>query len=112
VDKFYDTEIEAKNKETKKDYDRRKDREIDDLQKVLKLPEGRRFCYKVLSECGVFKSSFSLNSMQTSFQEGRRDIGIMLLKLLDEAEPQAYSQMLREHFSELKSKKQEKPKEE
>ena len=43
--------------------------------------------------------------MQSAFNEGRRDIGIMLLKLLDEAEPQAYSQMLAEHFSELKSKK-------
>ena len=109
VDNFYDSEAELKNKESKKEYKNRKDRELDDLKAVLKKPEGRRFVYQVLSECGVFKSSFALNSMQSAFNEGRRDIGIMLLKLLDEAEPQAYSQMLAEHFSELKSKK---PKEE
>jgi hypothetical protein len=109
TDNFYSDAIEEKNKEAQKEYTRKKDREIDDLKTVLKKPEGRRFVYKVLSECGVFKASFSLNSMQTAFQEGRRDIGILLLKMLDEAEPQAYSQMLTEHFSELKSKK---PKEE
>ena len=105
ADNFYTDDIETKNKESKQEYSRRKDREIDDLKTVLKKPEGRRFVYKILSECGVFKASFSLNSMQTAFQEGRRDIGIALLKMLDEAEPQAYSQMLTEHFSELKSKK-------
>lgn len=109
MDNFYDTEIEARNKESKEQYSRRKNRELDDLKTVLKKPEGRRFVYKILSECGVFKASFALNSMQSAFNEGRRDIGIALLKMLDEAEPQAYSQMLTEHFSELKSKK---PKEE
>lgn len=105
MDNFYTDEIEAKNKESKKEYSRRKDRELDDLKVVLKKPEGRRVIYKLLCECGVFKASFSLNSMQTSFSEGRRDIGLSLLKDLDEAEPNAYSQMLTEHFSELKSKK-------
>jgi hypothetical protein len=112
TDNFYDTEIESKNKENKKEFQRRREREIDDLQKVLKSPEGRRVIYKILSECGVFKASFSLNSMSTAFNEGKRDIGIMLLKDLDEAEPNAYSQMLKEHFSELKSKKQDKKSEE
>jgi hypothetical protein len=105
LDNFYDSEIETKNKESKKEYKLRRDRETDDLRVVLKKPEGRRFVYKVLCECGVFKASFTLNSMQSAFNEGRRDIGLALLKLLDEAEPNAYSQMLTEHFSELKSKK-------
>ena len=109
VDNFYTDVIEEKNKETKQEYKRRHDREIDDLKTVLKKPEGRRMVYKLLCECGVFKASFSQNSMTTAFQEGRRDIGLALLRDLDEAEPQAYSQMLTEHFSELKSKK---PKEE
>ena len=106
---FYDTDIEKKNKESLKEFTRRKDRETDDLKVVLKKPEGRRFVYKMLNECGVFKASFTLNSMQTAFNEGKRDIGLALLADLDKAEPQAYSQMLTEHFSELKSKK---PKEE
>ena len=107
MDKFYDTEIEAKNKESKKDFVKRKERELSDLQSVLKKPEGRRLVYKILSECGVFKASFSLNSQTTAFNEGKRDIGLALLKDLDIADPNAYSQMLSEHFSELKSKKPE-----
>jgi hypothetical protein len=105
AENFYSDAIDNKNKESRVEYRRRKDRELDDLKTVLKKPEGRRVIYKILCECGVFKASFSMNSMTTSFNEGRRDIGLALLKDLDEAEPNAYSQMLTEHFSELKSKK-------
>jgi hypothetical protein len=112
MDKFYDTEHEESNKKSRVDFLKHRDREISDLKKVLKLPEGRRFIYKILSECGAFKASFSLNSMQTAFNEGKRDIGLMMLRMLDEAEPQAYSQMLKEHFSELKSRIQDKKTEE
>ena len=108
---FYDDDIEAKNKESKREFQRRRDREIVDLRSVLKSSEGRRFVWKMLSECGVFRASFSLNAMQTAFAEGRRDIGIMLVKELDEADPGAYAQMQREHYSELKSRKHEKEEE-
>lgn len=98
--------IDEANAESQKDYDRRRDREIDDLGKILKLPEGRRLILRILVETGaVNKASFSLNSMQTAFNEGKRDIGLWLLKDVDLAEPMAYSQMLREYYSELKSKK-------
>jgi hypothetical protein len=107
---FYDTENELKNKESKKEYKNRRDRETSDLQAVLKKPEGRRVIYKILCECGVFKASFSMNSMTTSFNEGKRDVGLSLLAELDLAEPNVYSQMLKEHFSEVKSK-QDKSKE-
>jgi hypothetical protein len=105
VERFYDSENEVKIKESVKEYKNRKDREISDLQSVLKKPEGRRVVYKILCECGVFKASFTMNSMTTAFNEGKRDIGLGLLAQLDLAEPQIYSQMLKEHFSEAKSKK-------
>jgi hypothetical protein len=111
-DGTYSDEFEAKNKESAKEFRKRREREIADLQQVLKQPHGRRFVYRVLCECGAFKASFTQNSMTMAFNEGKRDIGLMLLKALDEAEPQAYSQMLREHYSELKSKKQDKTTEE
>lgn len=111
-DNTYSDDIEQFNKESRKAYLKRRAREITDLQKVLKLPEGRRLLYKILCECGVFKASFTQNSNTTAFNEGKRDIGLLLLKELDAAEPQAYSQMLREHFSELKSKEQAKQTEE
>jgi hypothetical protein len=97
--------LEEKNKENQKEFEKRRNREILDLCKVLKGPEGRRFVLRVLSEAGMFRASFSQNSMQTAFNEGKRDIGLWLMKDLDEAEPMAYSQILREYYSELKSKK-------
>lgn len=97
-------DIDSKNAEIRKEQEKRRSREIDDLQKVLRSPEGRRFVWRVLSEAGVFKASFSLNSMQTSFNEGKRDVGIWLMSDVDRAEPNAYAQMQREYYSELKSK--------
>lgn len=96
--------IDEKNAEIRKEQEKLRNREVDDLQKVLKNPEGRRFVWRVLSEAGIFKASFSLNSMQTAFNEGKRDIGIWLMGDVDRAEPGAYAQMQREHYSELKSK--------
>ena len=99
--------IDEANADNQKEYNRRRERELDDLKKILKIPEGRRFVLRVLGEAGMFHASFSLNSMQTSFNEGKRDIGLWLMKDLDSAEPMAYSQMLREHYSELKSRKKQ-----
>lgn len=97
--------IEEENAKKEKEYQKSHDRDVADLKKILKLPEGRRLILKFLTETGVVSASFSLNSMQTAFYEGKRDVGLWLLKRLDEAEPMAFSQMLREYFSELKSKK-------
>jgi hypothetical protein len=103
---FYDDEAIDKNKESQKEYKNRRDRERDDLKTVLKKPEGRRVIWGILETCGVFKSSFALNSMQGAFNEGKRDIGLALLADLNEAEPQMFAQMQSEYISELKSKKQ------
>jgi len=99
--------IEEQNEKLAEDSLRKHVREIDDLKKVLKMPGGRRLILKVLSETGVFRASFSLNSMTTAFNEGKRDIGLNLLANMDEADPMAYSQMLREHYSESRSKKKQ-----
>jgi len=106
MDKFYDSEYLAKNLESKREARQRRDREINDMQRVLKLPEGRRFVWRILSQCGIFHASFTQNSMQSSFNEGRRDIGLGLLGDLNEADVFAYAKMQQEYVSELKSKKQ------
>lgn len=97
--------IDEANEESQKDFNKIRDREKDDLQAVIKIPGGRRFVLKMLGQTGIFTASFSQNSMTTSFNEGRRDIGLWLLKEIDEVDPMAFSQMQREYYSELKSKK-------
>jgi len=109
---FYDDDIKKKNRDQRKDFLRKHDRDIDDLRKIIKTPEGRRFVWKILSECSIYKASFTLNSMQTAFNEGRRDIGLALLADLNEADTFAYAKMQQEYVSELKSKQNEKKKNE
>jgi len=110
ADNFYSDVIDAKNKESKQEFQRRRDREIEDLRSLIKKPEGRRVIWKILETCGVFKASFSLNSMQTAFNEGKRDIGLALLADLNEADTHIFAQMQSEYISALKSKNQEKDK--
>lgn len=97
--------IDEANKDSQKEFDKRRIRELDDLQKVLKIPEGRRLIRRLLEEAGIFKASFSQNSMLTAFNEGKRDQGLWLIRDIDEADPNAYAQIQREYYSELKSRK-------
>ena len=93
---FFDTEDERKkfNERQKK----QRDKETNDVKKLLDIPEGRRFFWRLLSGTGVFRTSMTGNS-QTFFNEGRRDIGLMILKDVMEANPGAFSQMQREFIS-------------
>jgi hypothetical protein len=74
-------------------------RQLTDIQTVLGTIEGRRFYWRVLCECGLFKTSFTGNNT-TFFNEGMRQIGLMLMAELNEAHPQAYLLMLSESKTE------------
>lgn len=66
-----------------------------DISIVLSSVEGRRFYWRLLCECGVFTSSYTGNNT-TFFNEGRRQIGLMLLNELNDIAPDAYLVMLKE----------------
>lgn len=69
--------------------------ELRDIRFILKSKEGRRFLWRYLSKCGIFKQSFTGNS-ETFFNEGKRAIGLMLLTEITEASPDAYVLMMKE----------------
>lgn len=88
------------------------DREVanrrNDVQQVLKSPEGRRFIWRVLSKCGTFSESFNVNNPRlTDFNEGQRSIGIYLLAMINDADTTAYFRMFNEHNSNMKSQKKD-----
>lgn len=99
-------DLEKENKKLSADNQRIRQKEVDDVRKILKTPEGRRFVWRQLSLCGIFRSSWNLNSNQTSFSEGQRNVGLGLLVDVNEADPTAYAKMQSEHVSALKSKKE------
>ena len=69
--------------------------EADDLKWVMSSKRGRRFVWKVLDRAGVYRSSFTGNSA-TFFNEGQRNIGLMLLADIHSACPDQYLAMIKE----------------
>ena len=71
------------------------ERDLNDTRWVLSMPQGRRFLYRLLAECGVYRSSFT-GSSETFFREGQRNVGLKLLEELEVADAESYLLMLRE----------------
>ena len=110
TENFYDADINKKNERLSADDKRKRQRDVGDLRRILKEPEGRRFVWRLLGKAGIFHTSFALNSNQTAFSEGRRSIGLDLLIDLNEADVGAFAQLQSEYMSEVNKSKNE-PKE-
>lgn len=74
--------------------------ELLDMKWILSEPMGRRFLWRYLDICGVFRSSFT-GSSDTFFREGERNIGLKLLADINESHPEAYLLMMKEAKGEL-----------
>lgn len=94
-----DNETIVKRRAAEDRLDRRK--ELEDVAFILGTEQGRRFYWRYMVLCGLFKSSFTGNNT-TFFNEGERNIGLRLQADLNESNPNAYLQMLSE--SKLKEK--------
>jgi hypothetical protein len=71
-------------------------RELNDVRSLLAIAPGRRFLWRLLSSAGVFRSSYTGDANGTMFNEGRRDLGLMVLSETTEADPNAYAKMVQE----------------
>lgn len=79
-----------------RDFERlRRERELNDIGKVLATAEGRRLFYRLFDVAGIFRSSFTGNST-TFFNEGQRQVGLVFLADLNDHFPERYLEMLRE----------------
>ena len=103
-------DIENKQqKETDAKRERRHARDVNDLRKILAIPEGRRYIWRLWGLTGVFRSSYApKDANMTSFREGQRDVGLAMLQDINDASPTALSQMRSEYLSELNADKKEK----
>lgn len=83
-------------REAREDADRRKfiaqQQQADDVAWLLNDARGRRLMWSWLEYCGVFRTSMTGNS-QTFFNEGVRNVGLMLLGNVMSHKPEAFSQM-------------------
>lgn len=88
----YDAGDEGQVKKKKTKTQIHKEQDIEDLKGILDSAGGRRFLWKLLEECGVYKISFTGNS-HTFFNEGKRQIGLRLIEDIFDASPSAYTEM-------------------
>jgi hypothetical protein len=59
----------------------RDQQERDDIRKVMSTPEGRRECWRLLSMCGVYRTSVvpgAEQPFQVHFNEGQRNVGLWM----------------------------------
>lgn len=90
---------------------RRRERELTDVREVIDSPQGRRFVWRLLSDARVFASCFVAGDPHsTSANEGKRDMGLLILNDLMVARPEAFAQMQREFISEQKQQLEEEKK--
>lgn len=81
--KGYDPTDLHSMQEDKREEDARKrlarDVEIADLRWLMSSKNGRRFMNRLFSLTGVYRHSFDTNAMKMAFNEGNRNMGLMLL---------------------------------
>lgn len=87
----------------------KREKELNDLNNVLSSASGRRFIWRLLAQCGIFRRTWVQGEPDTTaFNEGLRDIGLKLLEDIEIARPGSYAQMHNEYMSsELKPKEGE-----
>lgn len=88
--------LDEVKKELEKKRKRKFDRDVADIRTILDLPEGRRYLWGLMSEAGVFRTSFTGDNA-TFFNERKRDIGLSILTSIIEANPSKFQQMQNEH---------------
>jgi hypothetical protein len=96
-----DIDTRARQRKAKDDEARQAQRaEVRDIAAVMDIPEGRRVTHRLLTQAGVFRTSFAVDPCQTAFNEGQRNLGLWLLSQIMLHTPEQYALMLKENTSE------------
>jgi len=82
---------------SKKRVSQKKLLEESDVKSVLELDSGRRYVWRLLERCGIFRSGYVGGSEQLFFIEGRRDIGQKILNDILEIDPIIFTRMVEEN---------------
>ena len=73
-----------------------------DLRAVLSTPEGRRIYWRAIDKVAAVLSlsfGFKNNATDTAFGEGKRDVGLTLIREAQEAVPALYLRMVSESIA-------------
>ena len=79
-----------------------RDADMDDVRKVMAMPEGRRVVWRWLAAARVFGRCYTGSSEETFYREGRREYGLQLFDEVLEACPDLYIQAIQERAARAK----------
>lgn len=74
-----------------------KDMRINDLAEIVSTEAGRRWVYSILERCYVFQPVMTGNSY-TFFNDGMRQIGLMIIEELAHVDRNLFGSMFAESF--------------
>ena len=66
------------------------------IHNVMSTIEGRHWLWDVLASCHCFSSTFNGDALQSTFNEGRRSVGLAILDDITSTCPDQYIQAMRE----------------
>jgi len=69
----------------------------DDFTGIMCTVSGRRFIWSLLVEFGAFKEQYSESHAMMAYKEGRRQIGLYLIHLINVTCPHQYQVMTTEN---------------
>lgn len=70
----------------------------EDFRWLMSDQRGRRIVWRLLSEAGVFQTSFNPEAMTMAFKEGQRTAGLQLLAQVHKLCPDLYTTMMKEQL--------------
>jgi hypothetical protein len=89
-----DAELERqRDEEAQAEAKRLREQQVEDLKFVMGDHRGRRFVWRMLVEAGVYRSTFSESHAAMAFQEGKRNLGLLLVDDIVSECPGDYDRM-------------------
>lgn len=85
---------------------RKRDQELNDLRTILATEQGKRFLMRLLNRANLLQPTYGsgANTSDFAFFEGRREFGLYILGEITQANTDAWLDMQKQHFDELKEK--------
>jgi len=100
VSQYDPTDIRAQERDKAEEQARARavqETEDADFKWLMSSKRGRRIVWRLLEQAGVFRISFSQNSMQMAFNEGGRNYGNRILSMVHTLCPDLYPTLVKEN---------------
>jgi len=97
---FFNSPEDDQAKSQRSEAEKAEVRRIASFRAVMASPDGRRWVWNLLERCGVFRTSYTGDST-TYFNEGSRNVGLMVITDINVACPDLFITMMTEakdHF--------------